>query len=273
MVKEITLTNQSTLAIFGSDENSFMVTSTLIISNGKALLIGAKFTQADALEIVDYLKTNQLDLEKVLVIHGDPDYYFGLETIKKAFPDALAIATQPTVHHILESLEEKLTVWKDALGDQAPKNVIIPQILTSNSITFGQVEWQLIGSDAGRVNLWEPESKTLIGGIDTFNEIHLFLADTKSAEALTSWSIRMAELIALDPKVVIPSHGDVDKSLDISALSYTKEYLAKAIKTLSKIETSEDFQAELATTYPDSKNVGVLALSSKVLTNEIPWGE
>lgn len=69
--------NDVKLTIFSSEENSFMVTATLVEKAGHAFLINAKFTQSDSKEIVDFLNENNLSLDKIYIIHGDPDYYFG----------------------------------------------------------------------------------------------------------------------------------------------------------------------------------------------------
>ncbi|MGG1151764.1 MBL fold metallo-hydrolase, partial [Bacillus wiedmannii] len=74
------------LTVFSSDEKSFMVTATLVEKAGHAFLINSKFTQSDSKEIVEYLKKNDLSLDKIFITHGDPDYYFGLESIKAAYP-------------------------------------------------------------------------------------------------------------------------------------------------------------------------------------------
>ena len=79
MAKDFTLSNGTHLHVFTADEMGFMVTSTLVIRNNKALLIGVRFRLSDGREIVNYLKDNNLDLEQIFIIHGDPDYYFGLE--------------------------------------------------------------------------------------------------------------------------------------------------------------------------------------------------
>lgn len=273
MSKTINLENNVRIEVFGSDEQSFMVTSSLIIKNDKVLMVGAKFTQTDAKEIVKFIKENELNLEKIFIIHGDPDYYFGLEIIKNAFPDAIAIATKETVHHILESLEDKLAIWKDVLGEESPKNIIIPQILEGQSILFSGDIWELVGSDRNRINLWNKEDQVLIGGIDTFNEIHLFLADTKTEELQSAWKKRLKELLDLKPEVVIPSHGNLEESFDQTALEYGMNYLTASIATLKTVTTSEEFKENILKKYPDIKNLGVLELSSKVVTNEIPWGE
>lgn len=79
-----------------------MITATLIVINRKALLVGAKFTRSDAQEIVDYLQREQLTLEKIVIPHGNHDYYFGTEVMKQAFPKAIVLATQSTVQTSLK---------------------------------------------------------------------------------------------------------------------------------------------------------------------------
>ena len=273
MSKTINLNNNTRLEVFGSDEQSFMVTSSLIIKDNKALLVGAKFTQKDAQAIVDFIKENNLILEKIFIIHGDPDYYFGLEAIKNAFPDALAVATRETVHHILESLEGKLAVWEEALGDQAPNNVVIPQILEKNTLSFSGDVWEMVGSNSARVSLWNKEEQVLIGGIDTFNEIHLFLADTKTVASQNEWKKRIQKLLALNPVVIVPSHGDLGGSFNKKGLEFILNYLTVSIAALGTATTSEEFKSAILKDYPALRNLGVLELSSKVVTNEIPWGE
>lgn len=273
MSKTINLNHNTRLEVFGSDEQSFMVTSSLIIKDDKALLVGAKFTQNDAQKIVSFIKENNLTLEKIFIIHGDPDYYFGLEAIKNAFPYALAVATQETVHHILESLEGKLAVWEEGLGDQAPKNVVIPQIIEEGTLSFSGDVWELVGSNSGRVSLWNKEDQVLIGGIDTFNEIHLFLADTKAIASQNEWKERIEELLELNPTVIVPSHGDLEGSFDRKGLEFALDYLTASISALEKATKSEEFKKEILKDYPSLRNLGVLELSSKVVTNEIPWGE
>ncbi|MGF7407616.1 MBL fold metallo-hydrolase [Lactococcus lactis] len=273
MSKTINLNHNTRLEVFGSDEQSFMVTSSLIIKDDKALLVGAKFTQNDAQKIVSFIKENNLTLEKIFIIHGDPDYYFGLEAIKNAFPYALAVATQETVHHILDSLEGKLAVWKEGLGDQAPKNVVIPQIIEEKTLSFSGDVWELVGSNSARVSLWNKEDQVLIGGIDTFNEIHLFLADTKTITSQNEWKERIEELLELNPATIVPSHGDLEGSFDRKGLEFALDYLTASISALEKATKSEEFKKEILKDYPSIRNLGVLELSSKVVTNEIPWGE
>lgn len=264
--------NDVKLTIFSSEEKSFMVTATLVEKAGHAFLINTKFTQSDSKEIVDYLKKNNVALDKIFIIHGDPDYYFGLESIKAAYPEAIAYATESTVEHIVHSVLGKLKVWKDALGENAPSNVVLPQVLAEKTIDFQGLTFELVGLDNYRTSLFNKELKLLIGGIDIFNEIHVFLADTSSKEAMESWIENLKVLQGLNANIIVPSHGSIEKSLDNQALIATINYLKTAIKSSEVSKTSTDFVAKLEAAYPGYANKGVLELSAKVVMKEIPWG-
>lgn len=264
--------NELELTIFGSDENSFLITSTLIVKETNAVLVGTMFTKADAHEIAHHIKDKGYTLDRVYLLHGDPDYYFGLETIKQHFPEVIAYATQSTFAHITESVEGKLSVWSESLSDQLPDNIILPKIVQGDTFEILGENWQIIGDDPSRTSLWHPETKILVGGIDTFNEINLFLADTATTDGLNHWSKRLKSLIALNPSFVIPSHGSLEKSFDKEALEFTIKYLSAAQRAMQKANNSEEFIALITEKFPNLDNVGVLSLSAKVVMKEIPWG-
>lgn len=256
--------NEVEFVVFGADEKSFMITSTLIIKGLQAVLIGTSFTQQDAKKIAAFVQEKNLDLTAIYLLHGDPDYYFGLEAIKESFPFVIAYSTKETFEHIVDTIESKLTVWKDVLGDDLPQNIILPKINLKSSIELLDETWQIIGGDLSRINLWNSELRVLIGGIDTFNEIHLFLADTSTKEKLTAWSERVNHLIQLEPTLVIPSHGSLNKSFDVNGLQYTKNYLDKVLEFINKTMDSVDFIKQLQVEFPGLENQGVLELSAKV---------
>lgn len=277
-MEEIILTFKSNkmngleLTIFGSDENSFMITSTLIVKETNAVLIGTMFTKADADEIAHHIEDKGYTLERIYLLQGDPDYYFGLETIKQHFPEVIAYATQSTFAHITKSVEGKLSVWSESLGNQLPDNIILPKIVQGDTFEILGETWQIIGDDPSRTSLWHPEAKILIGGIDTFNEINLFLADTATIDALNHWSKRLTSLVSLNPSFVIPSHGSLEKSFDKEALEFTIKYLSTAQEAMQKANNSEEFIVLITEKFPNLENKGVLSLSAKVVMKEIPWG-
>ncbi|WP_140117836.1 MBL fold metallo-hydrolase, partial [Vibrio parahaemolyticus] len=71
--------------------------SEIISGPNEVVLIDAQFQNNDAQQLVDKIKKLNKKLTTIYISHSDPDYYFGLETITKAFPEAKVIATSETV--------------------------------------------------------------------------------------------------------------------------------------------------------------------------------
>ena len=174
MIKTIK-TNQENvkLTIFSSTEDSFLVTSTLVEKDGHALLINAKFTQSDASIISDYITQNNLILDKIFTLHGDPDYYFGLKTIKASHPHAIAYSTKDSVEHIVHSVLGKLSVWGGILKENAPKNVVLPKIYTEKTIDFQGLTFEIIGLNEKRINIYNKDFAE-IDEVTTQNALKIF---------------------------------------------------------------------------------------------------
>lgn len=264
-------TTDYTITTFTTNDQSFLVTATLLEKEGHAFLINTTFTKTSALEIVAYLKENNLELDGIFLIHGDPDYYFGAEVIKVAFPEAVIQATKETQEHIVQKVLGKLAVWSDQLGEDAPVNVVLPRALESKVINWRGVTLEMVG-DHHRINLYDTSQNIMIGGIDTFDQAHVFLADSKTAEEMSAWVARLEEMEKLDIMYLIPSHSNPESSFDKSSLAFTKNYLQTAIQVQTESRSSADFAEAMNQTFPELPNQGVLGLSAKVVMLEMPWG-
>lgn len=260
-----------TITTFTTDDQSFLVTATLLEKEGHAFLINTTFTKTSAIDIVTYLKANNLKLDGVFLIHGDPDYYFGAEVIKAAFPEVIIQATKETQAHIVQKVLGKLAVWSNQLGTDAPVNVVLPQAIEGKELKWHGEVFEMVGA-SHRINLYDSKHQVLIGGIDTFDQAHVFLADSKTVEEMTEWVTRLEKMAELDIKHLIPSHSNPKSSFDKSALVFTKNYLQKAIEVMATSNTSSDFMTAMNQVFPNLPNQGVLGLSSKVVMLEMPWG-
>ena len=74
--------------VYNADGNSFNVNSTLVYGEKEAMVIDAGFTRADALRIAANVLDSGKELKTIYVSQADPDYYFGVETVKEIFPKA-----------------------------------------------------------------------------------------------------------------------------------------------------------------------------------------
>lgn len=263
--------NDYTMHVFFTDAVSFFVTMAVLEKDGHAILVNTGFTRSAARKISHWIKEKGLILDKVFIMHCDPDYYFGLETVIREFPEVIAYASQETVDKICASLSDKLDVWKNILKEDAPVNPVIPKALENGAVNLVGVPFVFNG-ETGRINLWDEKNRVLLGGIDTFNEIHVFLADTGSREKLEAWIKRLHALDALHPEILIPSHGVETGAFDKNALVHTREYLKSAMDGISRAENSRELTDFLLAAYPDRENKGVVELGAKVLMGELQWG-
>lgn len=92
--------------------------------------------------------------------------------------------------------------------------MVLPQVFKEKAIDFQGLTFELVGLDHYRTSLFNKELKVLIGGIDVFNEIHVFLADTSSKAAMEAWIENLKVLQALHADIIVPSHGSIEKSLN-----------------------------------------------------------
>src|SRR4051812_13073024 len=83
-------------------------TATLVTGEHEALLVDAAFTRADGHRLAAAVLDSGKTLTTVVVSHGDPDFYFGAEVLADAFPEAVFVATPPTISHIPHSYPGKL---------------------------------------------------------------------------------------------------------------------------------------------------------------------
>jgi hypothetical protein len=108
-------------------KSMFPVSSELITGRTDAVLIDAQFQRNDAQALVQKIKASGKKLTTVYISHSDPDYYFGLDVIQAAFPEAKIVATPQTVAAIQASKDGKLAHWGPILKDNAPKAVVVPE--------------------------------------------------------------------------------------------------------------------------------------------------
>ena len=84
----------------------FPITSTIIYGDKDAILVDAQFQKQYAEQLVKEIKATGKNLKTVFISHSDPDFYFGLDVIKKAFPNAKIISTAQTAYLISASKDE-----------------------------------------------------------------------------------------------------------------------------------------------------------------------
>ncbi|WP_068829004.1 MBL fold metallo-hydrolase [Pseudomonas sp. BMS12] len=249
----------------------FPVSSTLISGEREALLVDAQFSTREAAELVGLIKASGKRLTSIYISHGDPDFYFGLQTLKQAFPEARVLATAATIEHIRATQAGKLAYWGPILKDGAPSTIIIPEPLPGDRLTLEGQELQVIGLDPERTTLWIPSLKAVVGGVLVDAGEHVWTADTQTAQSRRDWLASLDQIEALQPQVLVPGHylGDVPHTL--AALRFTRGYLKTLELELAKTDNATALIEAMQRRYPRLPGESSLELSAKVLKGEMQW--
>lgn len=252
----------------------FPVTSSLITGDNEAILVDAQFHKKDAEKLVQLIQDSHKKLTTIYISHSDPDYYFGLETIVKAFPEAKIVATQATVDAIQSTKDGKLAYWGPILKEDAPQTVLLPKALTADSLTLEGETIQIKGLDGKapeRSFLWIPSIKTVMGGVVVSDNIHVWIADTQTAESQDAWQETLDLIQSLQPETVIPGHFVGDSALNLDSIRFTAQYLKDFRAANATTKNSQELIAKMKTLYPNLAEESSLEMSAQVIKGEMAW--
>ncbi len=260
---------------FNPGENAiFKVASTLIAGERDAVLIDAQFSTLDAARLVERIRASGKRLTTIYISHGDPDFYFGLEMLHAAFPEAKIVASPATIAHILETKDKKLAYWGPILGAGAPKTVPVPEPLQGDRIELEGRSLEVIGLDGptpDRTYLWIPSLRAVVGGIPVMAGEHVWMADTQTPESHAHWLAQLDDIRARKPERVIPGHYAPTAALDLAAVDFTAAYIRAYDEEAGKAKTSAALIEAMKRRYPDLGALPSLELSAKVTTGEMRW--
>ena len=252
----------------------FPVSSVLVSGDKDAILIDAQFGKAQAQHVVDKIRASGKHLTTIYISHGDPDYYFGLQTLTEAFPDATVLASAPTVEHIKKTKDAKLAFWGPQMGVDVPVKLIVPQVLNGNSLQLEGRYLEVIGLNGkqpDRSFVWIPSLKAVVGGVVVADNIHVWMADTQTPQSHKQWLSTLKRIDSLQPGVVVPGHylGENDRSIE--AVHFTRDYIKAFDEETLKAKDSAELIAAMKKRYPDLAEESSLELSAKVAKGEMKW--
>ncbi|MDD0811966.1 MBL fold metallo-hydrolase [Curvibacter sp. RS43] len=264
-----------TVKVYNADGNSFNVNSTLVYGEKDAMVIDAGFTRADALRIAANVLDSGKQLRAIYVSQADPDYYFGVETLKEIFPQADVVTTPAVLEKLSAKLAGKVAFWGPKMGANAPRHPVVPRALEGTTLTLEGAQIEVRGTQgllAHRPYVWIPSIRALVGNIGVFGNMHVWTADTQSPALRAAWVAQLDEMTGLQPALVVPGHMKAGTAVDASAITFTKDYLLSFEKNLAAHKTSADLIGAMKKSYPQLSD-GALSLDigAKVNTGEMKW--
>ena len=189
---------------FPAGPNGFFRAPVLITGPTEAVLIDGGFTLSDGRALVEAVKATGKRLTTIYISQSDPDYYFSLEPIKDAFPEARVIAAPETIAAIRASVEKKLAAWGPQLKENGPQtlaDVVIPDTFEGKTLTVDGQTIEIVDADglANRRYLWVPSVQAVFGGVLLFSGVHVWTADTSTKEQRAAWIANLEKIAARKP--------------------------------------------------------------------------
>ncbi len=252
----------------------FPVSSELITGQHDAVLIDAQFQRNDAEALVQKIKASGKKLTTVYISHSDPDYYFGLDVIQAAFPEAKIVASEPTVIAIKASMQGKLAYWGPILKDNAPAKLVLPDVLKGDHLTLEGQPLEIKGLQGPapqRSYVWIPSLKAVVGGVVVSSGIHVWVADTQTPKSRQDWLAALKGIEALKPITVIPGHYLGEAPEGTKAVTFTADYLKSFEEHAAKAKDSAALIDAMKKAWPQLAEPSSLELSAKVIKGEMKW--
>jgi glyoxylase-like metal-dependent hydrolase (beta-lactamase superfamily II) len=251
-----------------------------IFSNGKSqIVMDVLRSSEEAKQLAQQLKNNNLPLTHILITHGHPDHYIGMDILHKEFPNAkIVVATQEIKNDIKGFSQWMESVgWLDGEVNLKPKseknikgfdydNNI--SVLENNQITLdggGTLELQTKYNPAEAEHLTTVYSKDLNALFTSdfcYNEVHLWLGTGVDKSHMANWKNQLKELKTKYSKLnptVYPGHGE--KS-NIELFDTVIKYIENFEKITGKAKTKSEAMQEMKTLYPNWKQADFLLLYS-----------
>jgi glyoxylase-like metal-dependent hydrolase (beta-lactamase superfamily II) len=263
-----------TLKVYNADAGSFHVNSVLVSGETEAVVIDAGFTRADAHRIAANVLDNGKTLTTIYVSQADPDFYFGVEVLKRIFPKAVVLTSPAVLEKIEAKLPAKVAFWGSKMGVNAPHNPVLPTLFEGDKLLVdGQVLelHGLTGELAHRPYIWIPSLHAVVGNIAVFGDLHVWTADVQNNSARKAWIAQLDEMESLNPAIVVPGHMKAGTSLDVNTIRYTRNYLQRFYKMADSAKSSAELVDGMKAAYPDAGLGIALDIGSKVATGEMAW--
>ena len=251
-----------------------------LFSNGQSLfLMDTLRSSANARGLVDLIKSYELPLTHILISHGHPDHYIGMDVLTKAFPEAkIVVAAREIKADIIG-----FSTWMESVGwlegepNLKPKSEANPEgfdyenrisVLDSSVFTLAgggdlEISTDYPSAEAEHLTtIFSKDLNALFTSDFCYNGVHLWMGQGVDADHLQNWKQQLQHFQQeyTDADLTIyPGHG---VRSDIGLFQVVESYIEAFETTIQQSESNEAAMQKMQELYPTWEQADFLLLNS-----------
>lgn len=269
--------NEFKVEVFKGKEASV---NSYLFSNGKSLMVmDVLRSTEDAKKLADFIKSKELPLTHILITHGHPDHYIGMDYLKKEFSNAqIVVPTLEIKKDIIGfSAWMESVGWLDGEPNLKPKSDENPagfdyvnniKVLEKNIFTLdggGTLELKSDYNSAEAEHLttiYSEDLNALFTSDFCYNGVHLWLGQGVDSVHIANWKNELKKFkkqYGNSSTTIYPGHGN---SSDTNLFDVVLKYISDFESTIQNSESKEEANAKMRELYPDWEQGDFLLLYS-----------
>ena len=247
-----------------------------IFSNGKSIIVmDVQRATSEAKKLAEVIKSKELPLTHILISHGHPDHYIGMDWLLKEFPQAKIVVANEGIKQDIKGFSTWMESvgWLDEEPALKPKSDINPNgfdydnnihVLSEDTLTLdggGTLELNTKYKPAESehiTTIYSKDMNALFTSDFGYNGVHLWMGTGVTTQHIANWKAQLEDFKSqysdLNP-TVYPGHGD---TTDMKIFDTLIQYIDDFNRVTSEASSKDEAEAKMRTLYPDYKEADFL---------------
>jgi glyoxylase-like metal-dependent hydrolase (beta-lactamase superfamily II) len=244
------------------------ISSTLISGERDAVLVDTFITVEQNRALVEWIAASGKNLTTIYATHGHGDHFFGVNTIRKRFPNARFVATRDVITIMREQASSPVleSFWKSRFPGQIDSTLVIAEELAGTVIELEGGE--LVSIPLGHTDtdsttcLHVPSIGLVVAGDAVYNDVHVYLAES-TADSRKEWLAALDTIESLKPGAVVAGHKRPGVADTSSIVGETRQYISDFDRIAADTQTAQGLYNQMLALYPNRVNPGALWSSAR----------